>query len=34
MSEKLIEALPPVLFALGSAAFLIGNIILIARIMR
>jgi hypothetical protein len=31
---KFIEAIPPILFALGSAAFLIGNMILIVRIMR
>jgi hypothetical protein len=34
MASRLIEALPPILFALGSALFLAGNIILIMRALR
>jgi len=34
MSEKLISAVPAILFAAGSALFLIGNLILVARAMR
>ena len=34
MGGRLAEALPAILFAFGSAAFLIGNLILIARILR
>jgi len=34
MTGKLIDALPAILFAAGSALFLIGNLILIARALR
>jgi hypothetical protein len=32
--DRLATALPAILFALGSALFLIGNLILVARAMR
>ena len=34
MTAKLIGAVPAILFAAGSALFLIGNLILVARAMR
>jgi len=34
MSDRLIAALPAILFSIGSALFLIGNLILVARAMR
>jgi len=34
MISRLLEALPAILFAAGSALFLIGNLILVARSMR
>lgn len=34
MSGRVIEALPAILFAVGSALFLIGNLILVARAFR
>lgn len=34
MSEKLASAVPAILFALGSLAFLVGNLILIWRTFR
>lgn len=34
MSPRLAEAIPPILFVLGSALFLIGNAILVWRALR
>lgn len=34
MTAKLIDALPAILFAAGSALFLVGNVILVARALR
>lgn len=34
MTEKLIEALPAILFSIGSALFLVGNLILVARVLK
>jgi len=34
MIVKLLDALPAILFAAGSALFLIGNLILVARALR
>jgi len=34
VSDRLIAALPAILFAVGSALFLIGNLILVARAMK
>lgn len=34
MIAKLIEAAPAILFSIGSALFLIGNLILVARALK
>lgn len=34
MTEKLAAAAPAILFSIGSALFLIGNLILVARTLR
>ena len=34
MIEKLIDALPAILFAIGSALFLAGNLILVMRALK
>lgn len=33
-APKLVEAMPPILFAIGSALFLVGNLILAWRALR
>lgn len=34
MSAKIAVAIPAILFAIGSALFLVGNLILVARALR
>lgn len=34
MSGKLIDALPAILFSVGSALFLIGNLVLVWRALK
>lgn len=34
MSGKLVEAMPAILFAIGSALFLVGNLLIVWRLWR